>query len=205
MASHLPTMLDKNHVQNPMVKTPRGMLQVDISEKHGQPSETAHRSPEASPLTPTFSRAPTIDEPYDHDHHNIPTPEEDSGTPTRDAACSIRWRGVLAMVAGVFAQMLCWGMIMTYGTILAFVSQLGRPPQPPETPSIPLTYSTVRPLSDPRHTGNPCCPRGRYTTILSSGIVSTVGPLARCRPPPRVKYCSGDPPDKWLNSTRVYW
>ncbi|KAK5073443.1 hypothetical protein LTR64_007419 [Lithohypha guttulata] len=33
---------------------------------------------------------------------------------------SVRWRGVLALVAGLFSQMLCWGLIMTYGTILAF-------------------------------------------------------------------------------------
>lgn len=40
----------------------------------------------------------------------------------RAATClvSVRWRGILALLAGVFAQALCWGLIMTYGTILAF-------------------------------------------------------------------------------------
>lgn len=33
---------------------------------------------------------------------------------------SVRWRGVLAMIAGIFAQSLSWGMNMAYGTILAF-------------------------------------------------------------------------------------
>ncbi|KAK5951646.1 hypothetical protein OHC33_007325 [Knufia fluminis] len=33
---------------------------------------------------------------------------------------SVRWRGVTAIIAGVFAQSLSWGLIMTYGTVLAF-------------------------------------------------------------------------------------
>lgn len=33
---------------------------------------------------------------------------------------NIRWNGVLAMLAGILAQALCWGLIMTYGAILAF-------------------------------------------------------------------------------------
>jgi len=36
---------------------------------------------------------------------------------------AVRWRGVLAMIAGVFAQSLSWGMNMAYGTILAFYCQ----------------------------------------------------------------------------------
>jgi len=40
----------------------------------------------------------------------------------RSALClqTVRWRGVMAMLAGVAAQTLSWGLIMTYGAILAF-------------------------------------------------------------------------------------
>lgn len=108
-------------------------------ERHSdaQPSskETSVQFNIASPATSTFSRAPTIGEsdrqpgvltPGDDSERStsgIPggeSPKPTSGTFQRIR--SIRWQGVLAMIAGVFAQMLCWGLINCYGTILAFVS-----------------------------------------------------------------------------------
>lgn len=120
---------------------------LQTSKDHTDPSrplpEKQLHQCEKSPVTPTFStfsRAPTINESYFH--HDTSTPEEDterstddvsgdsSGTATpsiRERTRSVRWRGVLAMIAGVFSQMLCWGIIFAYGTILAFVSQLQIP------------------------------------------------------------------------------
>lgn len=109
-----------------------------------QPSGTHHTSKEIpdqnigeSPTVSTFSRAPTIDE--SNRQSSVTNPVNDSERPASRTAeghfpdstsrtfqfvHSIRWRGVLAMIAGVFAQMMCWGLIMAYGTVLCFVSRL---------------------------------------------------------------------------------
>lgn len=109
-----------------------------IDTHHSSKETPDHNNIGKDPRASTFSRAPTISE---SDHQlSIRNPGNDSerstsgvtegdhqtATPcTFQRLRSVRWRGVLAMTAGVFAQMLCWGLIMTFGTILSFVSQLG--------------------------------------------------------------------------------
>ena len=84
-----------------------------------------------TPISPEFSKAPTL-----RDVGGLATNEKPGSSSAASSrkkssvaegaghlgkwVASVRWRGVLALIAGVFSQCLCWGLIMTYGTILAF-------------------------------------------------------------------------------------
>lgn len=151
MASNLPTTPEKERRPPPLDNNGK---YHNVAIPAQQKEQSNQYMTEKSPTTPTFSRAPTIDVPYDgHNekplgHHldgsiglipgrryvmgdgrpagNIDNSEHissETATSTSQWIRSIRWRGVLAIVAGMFSQMLCWGLINFYGTLLAFVSQ----------------------------------------------------------------------------------
>ena len=122
----------------PRIHTPLDAVLEESSEGYFNRNSTAvdTRDFETDLPSPSFSRASTAHRESDWTSHERSAKARMGSGSSRASSqekvrehaivkaaiflVSVRWRGVLALIAGMFSQMLCWGLIMTYGTILAF-------------------------------------------------------------------------------------